>query len=112
MVAVIASMRRQIEGHRETFLASSEIAAVKGVGVLCRGEAGILSDRPGSLGVHCRVGTTSERRQTRIIIEVIESVCIGRGISCCKGNALRCFQRSPACLWHLGGSGVGRLIVD
>ena len=73
MVAVITAMRRQIEGDRESLLAGGEIAAIKGVRLLGRGEAGILAYRPRPGGVHGRVRAAQERRNTGGVFEVLHA---------------------------------------
>ncbi len=70
MVAVIAAVGGEIEGDRQAFLAAGEIAAVEGVGILRRGEAGILPDGPRLGDVHGRVGAAQERRDAGIAVEV------------------------------------------
>ena len=72
MVAVVAAVGGEIEGDREAFLAGGEIAAVEGVGILRRGEAGILPDGPWLGDVHGRVGAAQERRDAGIAVEVGE----------------------------------------
>src|SRR3546814_2758760 len=47
MVAVVAAVRGQVESHRQPLLPGRQVAAVEGVAVLGRGEAGILPDGPG-----------------------------------------------------------------
>ena len=70
VVAVIAAVGGEIEGDREALLAAGEIAAVEGVGILRRGEAGILPDGPWLGDVHGRVGAAQERRDAGIAVEV------------------------------------------
>ncbi len=60
MIAVIAAVRGEIERDREAFLPGGEIAAIEGVRVLGRGEAGILADRPGAAGIHRRAHAARE----------------------------------------------------
>ena len=61
MIAVIAAMGGEIEGDREALLPGREVAAVEGVGILRRGEAGILPDGPGLVDIHGRVGAAQDR---------------------------------------------------
>ena len=56
MIEVIAAVGGEIECDREALLPGGEIAPVEGVGILSRGEAGILPDRPGLGDIHRRVG--------------------------------------------------------
>ena len=52
VVGVIAAVRRQVKGDGEALLAGRQVAAVEGVGFLRRGEACVLSHRPGTGHVH------------------------------------------------------------
>ena len=74
MVAVVTAVGGKIEGDREALLPGGKIATVKGVGILGRGEAGILPDGPRLGDVHGRVGTPQERRDARIGVEAIETL--------------------------------------
>ena len=73
MVGVVAAVGGQIEGDRQALLAGGEVAAVEGVGILRRGEAGILPDGPRLGDVHGRVGAAQERRDAGIGVEEIEA---------------------------------------
>ena len=72
MVGIVAAMGGEVEGDGEALLAGGEVAAVEGVGILGRGEAGILADRPGLVDVHGRIGAAQERRQARKGVEEVE----------------------------------------
>ena len=63
IVGVIAAVGGEIEGDRQTLLASRKVAPVEGVGLLGGGEPGVLTDRPRLIDVHRRVRTTDEGRQ-------------------------------------------------
>ena len=69
MVAVVAAVRGEVEGDREALLPGREVAAIEGVGLLGRGEAGVLPDRPGLGDVHGGVRPAQERRQARHGVE-------------------------------------------
>ena len=73
MVAVVAAMGGEIEGDREALLPGGEIAAVEGVGIFRRGEAGILPDGPGLRDVHGRVGAAQIGRDAGIGVEEVEA---------------------------------------
>ena len=60
MVAVIAAMGGEVEGDREALLALFQRLAVEGVGFARRGEAGILADGPGPVGIHGRAYAAGE----------------------------------------------------
>ncbi len=49
VVAVVAGLRRQIEGHRQAGLSAGQIGPVKLVGLGCRRMAGIGADQPGPI---------------------------------------------------------------
>ncbi len=72
VVAVVAAMGREVEGDREALLAGREVTAIEGVGILGRGEAGILPDRPGLMDVHGRIGAAQERRQPGEAVERLD----------------------------------------
>ena len=105
MIAVVAAMRGEIEGDRESFLSGGEIAPVEGVGILGRGEAGILPDGPGLGDVHGRVGAAQIGRDAGIGVEAIEPVEIGRVIDAVDRDA---FGREPRGDSAAGCGGSGR----
>ena len=92
MVAVVAAMGGEIEGDREALLPGGEIAPVEGVGILRRGEAGILPDGPGLRRVHGRVGAAQERRHAGIGVEEVEPGEIGLAVDRLHRDA---FRRDP-----------------
>ena len=61
MVAVIAAMGGEIEGDREPLLPALQRLAVEGVALARGGEAGILPDGPGPVGIHGRPHAAGER---------------------------------------------------
>ena len=63
MVAVIAPVRGKVEGDRQAFLTSGEVAAVKGVGFLSGRKTRILTDRPWAARIHRRAHTACKRRK-------------------------------------------------
>ena len=73
MVGVVAAVRGQVEGHRQTLLASGEVAAVECVGLFGGGEAGVLADGPRTHHVHRRVGTAQERGDARRVVQVLHA---------------------------------------
>ena len=100
MIAVIAAMRGEIEGHRQAFLARGQVAAIEGIGVFSGREAGILPNGPGPLRVHGRVGATTKRREAWIIIEKVEIL----GVSCTiSGGEVDAFRRGE----RAGARGAG-----
>ncbi len=73
MVGVITAVGREIERDREALLAGGDVAAVEGVGIFGRREAGVLADRPGLQRVHRRVGTAHVWRDAGVGIEEVEA---------------------------------------
>ena len=65
VVAVVAAVGGQVEGHRQALLAGGQVAAVEGVGLLGGREAGVLAHRPRPGHVHAwrtvRAGTAAGR---------------------------------------------------
>ena len=92
MVAVIAAVGGEIESDRQALLAAGEIAAVEGVGILGRREAGILPDGPRLGDVHGRVGAAQERRDAGIAVEVGNTGEVGCRVTALDRNA---FGRQP-----------------
>ena len=60
MVAVVADLRGQVEGHREAGLALLQQVAVAAVGLLGAGEAGVLAHGPEAAAVHGRLDAAGE----------------------------------------------------
>ena len=88
MVGIVAAVGGQVEGDRQALLPGREVAAVEGVGVLGRGEAGVLADRPGLVDVHGRVGAAQVGRQARPGVEEVEPGQIRRAVGALHRNAL------------------------
>ena len=109
MVAVVAAMRRQIEGDGEALLSGREVAAVEGVGILRRGEAGILPDRPGLGDVHGRVGAAQIGRDAGEGVEEVEALDVASPESRLDRDA---FRRQPAAPPGGGRCGRDRLKSD
>ena len=55
VIAVIAAVGRQVEGHTQSLLAFRQILSVEGIGSLGSAEPRILSNGPRSLGVHAGI---------------------------------------------------------
>src|SRR5262249_5031036 len=58
-------------------------------GLLGRGEAGVLADRPGLRGVHRRVRPTQVRGDAGVRAQEVHIGQIGRGVALLDGDALR-----------------------
>ena len=80
MIAVVAAVGGEIEGDRQALLPGREVAPVEGVGILRRGEAGILPDGPRLVDVHGRVGAAQIGRDARPGVEEIDAVEIGLAV--------------------------------
>ena len=80
VVRVVATMGGEIESHREPLLTRFEVGSVEGVGFLRRGEAGVLTDRPGTIRVHRGPGAPQERKHPRQRIHVVHFLEIFRRV--------------------------------
>src|SRR4029079_6878824 len=103
MIAVVAAMRRQIEGDREALLSGGEVAPVERIGILRGGESGVLPDGPWLRRVHGRVGAAQIRRDAGISVEAREAREVVRSVGRFDGNA---FGRTP---WRFAAGGRGHL---
>src|SRR5258708_2016533 len=101
MVGIVAAVGRKIERDREALLPGGEIAAVERVGILRRGEAGILPDRPRPVEIHGGGGAAQIRRDARPGLEEIDAFEIGFAVSGLYEDAL---GRLP---WLRVASGLG-----
>ena len=110
MIGIIAAMGGEIEGDGKPFLAGGEIAPVKGVGILRRGEARILADGPGLRDIHGRIGAAHERRDAGEPVDERKVGDVFRPVGILDFNAL---GREPSArlmrLWGGGGRGEGNL---
>ena len=92
MIEVIAAMGREIEGDRKALLAGGEIAAIEGVGIFRRREAGILPDRPGLVDIHGRVGAAQVGRDAGPGLEEVDAFEVGFAVGGLDRNS---FGRQP-----------------
>ena len=75
VVGVEAELGRQVEGHRQAGAAVGEQVLVALVGLLGRGVAGVLADRPRPLAVHLGVDPARERELAgRAEVEVLREI--------------------------------------
>ena len=65
VVAVVASVGREVKRHAQALLACGEVPTVKRVAFFRRGETRVLPDCPRSDGVHRGIGSTQIRRHPR-----------------------------------------------
>ncbi len=105
MVAVIAAMGGEIEGDRKALLPGGQIAAVKGVRLLGRGEAGILPDGPGLLDIHGRIRAAQEWRQAGHGLQKIQARKRCLVIGGRNRNPLRRHPRLARGIFHLARRG-------
>ncbi len=77
MIGVIAAVGGEIEGDGEALLPGRDVAAIEGVGILGRREAGVLADGPGLQRVHRGIGAAHERRDAGQGVEEVESGGVG-----------------------------------
>ena len=88
-VRVVAHLGRQVEGDRQAGLALVEQVAEAAVGLLGRGEAGVLAHRPEPAAVHRRLDAPGERElawapEVAVLVEAgrCRRPCTGRGPRC------------------------------
>ncbi|MGY2804836.1 hypothetical protein ACVIHF_001566 [Bradyrhizobium sp. USDA 4506] len=101
MIRVIAAMGGEVEGDRQALLSGREVAAIERVGILRRGEAGILPDGPGLVDIHGRVGAAQIGRDAGPGLEEVDAFEIGLAIDGLHRDAL---GRQP----RLGARSRGR----
>ena len=106
VVGVIAAVGGEVEGDRETLLPGGEIAPVESVGILRRGEAGILPDGPGLVDIHGGVGAAQVWRDAGPGIEEVDAFEVRLAIAGLDRDPLR---REPG-FGATRGAGVGGLL--
>ena len=89
VVGVVAAVGGQVERDRQALLPGREVAPVERVGLVGRGEPGVLADRPRLGDVHRRVGAAQVRRDARVGVEEVDVGQVGRGVERLHGDALR-----------------------
>ena len=89
VVAVIAAVRGQIEGHAHPLAASRKRFAVESVALLGGGKARVLTDRPRTHRVHRGLRAADERLEARQRVGVLQVGGVGRGVQRLDGQALR-----------------------
>ena len=79
VVRIVAAMRRQVEGHRETLLSGRQIAPVEGVRLFRGGESSVLADGPRLHRVHRGVRSAQKWRHAGRVLQVLHGVeIVGR----------------------------------
>src|SRR5262245_65845134 len=87
MVAVVAAVGWQIEGHRQTLLPGGDIASVKGVGILGRGKARVLANGPRLGDVHGGIGAAQVGGDAGVAVEKVEPGAVGGRVDRLDGDA-------------------------
>ncbi len=119
MVGVVPAVRREVERDRQPLLPGGEVPAIERVGFGCRGEPGVLPDRPRLVDVHRRIrpaqvrGLAGERVQR--VTRVDDRVPVGGDVHRLDVDAFRRRPRQllgcvPVCRtggFDAGGHGVG-----
>ena len=105
MIGVIAAVCGKVECDRKTFLTRRKVTAVECVGFGSSRETSILADCPGAEGIHGAVRGTEERRNTRHIVEMLETFEIVLGIYGFYRNE---FGSCPVFSAGCSGCGAGR----
>ena len=80
MVSVVPTVGSKVEGYRKPLLTRSKVTAVEGIGLFSGGEPCVLTDRPGTHGIHTTIRATQIRRDTRSIVEVFHPFEVMRRI--------------------------------
>src|SRR5262245_7823093 len=107
MVAVVAAVGRQIEGHREALLPGRDVAPVKGVGILGRGKARVLANGPRLGDVHGGIGAAQIGGDAGVAVEKVEPGAVGGRVDRLDGDA---FWGEPGLA--VPGAGVAAVGVD
>ena len=81
VIGVVAPVGSQVKSNRQSFLALSQVAAVKSVAFFRSRESSILPNRPGTDGVHAGVWATQIRWNARCITQVLHPNQIRRIIN-------------------------------
>ena len=89
VVGVVAPVRRQVEGHRQSRLAAFEIFTVERVGFFRRRVAGVLPQSPRAPGVHGGARATDVGRESGQGVQMFESLEIVGGVQRLDVDSLR-----------------------
>ncbi|MDT4877640.1 hypothetical protein FQZ97_1131740 [compost metagenome] len=73
-IRVVAAMGGQVEGHREALHAFGKALPEPAVGLCGAGEAGILPQSPGTLGIHAGVWAANKWRLAGNAIQMCQSL--------------------------------------
>ena len=92
MIGVVAAVCRQVKGNGNTLPACIQRFAIKSIGFLGSRKSSVLPDRPGTSGIHGRLGAAHVGRHTRHGIGVFQVLRIGGGV---QGLNHDIFSRLP-----------------
>ena len=119
MVGVVPAVRREVERDRQPLLPGGEVPAIERIGFGCRGEPGVLPDRPRLVDVHRRIRPAQVRglagEGVQRITGVDDRVPVGGDVHRLDVDAFRrrprqLLGRVPVCRtggFDVGGHGVG-----
>ena len=88
VVAVVAAVRGQVEGHADALPAGGQRLAVEGVAFLGGGKARVLADGPRPHRVHRGLRAAHEGREAGQRVGVRQALQVGRGVQRLDGDAL------------------------
>ncbi len=88
VVAVVAAVGGEVEGHRQPHLPGGQVGPVEGVRLLGGGEAGVLADRPGPVRVHRRPDAAHERVEAGEAADRLEPFEVVSGVEGTNVDAL------------------------
>ena len=88
MVAVVAAVRGQVEGHADALPAGGQRLAVEGIAFLGGGEARVLADGPRPHRVHRGLRAAHEGRESGQRVGVRQALQVGRGVQRLDVDAL------------------------
>ena len=102
IIGVIATVRGQVESDRDPLTAGGQRLAIEGIGFFGGRETGILTNRPGTTGVHGGLRAADVRSKTGQRVGIGQIRRIGLGIQRLDGDA---FGRDP---FDIGDVAAGR----
>ena len=88
VVAVVAAVGGEVEGHRQPHLPGGQVGPVEGVRLLGGGEPGVLTDGPGPVRVHGGPDAADERLETRQRPDALEPLQVVGGVERVDVDAL------------------------
>ncbi len=80
----------KVESHGKSFLSRCQVTAVESVGLFSRGEAGILTDGPGTHHIHGRIRPAQVRSYSGSIVQMLHALEVLFGIHGFHRYLFRC----------------------